>query len=220
METLNTRTPFKPKSRFCPRWQNATLETFENKVNYEVEKILSSRKQRHPNLTKEERVALKELTDNKNIVIKKADKGGVVVVWGYDQYTEEAHRQLGDTTSYIPLNINPTETLVEELKTILTDARDDDLISTQELDFLFRPYPRIASFHLLPKVHKCKTNPPTNPPGRPVIPGNETLMEPISKYVDFFIKPLLPLLPAYIQDTTDVLCQIRDRNQGCQFRLL
>ena len=209
LETLNTHTPFRPKSQFCPRWQNATLETFENKVNYEVEKILASKKQQwQPNLTREERQALKELMDNKNIVIKSADKGGAVVVWGYEQYIKEAQRQLQDTNFYTPLKNNPTDSLVNELKMILTEARDDDLISTQELEFLFEPQPRMASLYLLPKVHKGLIN----TPGRPVISGNETLLEPISKYVDFFIKPLLPSLPAYIQDTTDVLCQIRDHS--------
>lgn len=185
------------------------LWRLEKKVNYEVEKILTSKsQQRQPNLTVEERAALKELTDNKDIIIRKADKGGALVVLRYDQYIGEAQRQLGDTAFYVPLKSNPTETLVKDLHEILLQAKDNELISTQELDFLFKPHPRMAAFYLLPKVHKSMTN----PPGRPVISGNDTLMEPISKYVDFFIKPLLPSLPAYIQDTTDVLCQIRDHN--------
>lgn len=64
----------------------------------------------------------------------------------------------------------------------------------------------MASFYLLPKIHKCVDN----PPGRPVISGNESLTEPVSKYIDYFIKPFLPSLPAYIQDTTDVLNKIKE----------
>lgn len=86
MDTSKSLTPFKPKSKFCPRIQNATLETFEKKVNYEVGKILTkSNTHCQPNLTKDEREALKELADNDNFIIKRADKGGAVVVWGYEQ---------------------------------------------------------------------------------------------------------------------------------------
>lgn len=205
----SSSTPFKPKSVFCPIVQNSTLNTFEKKVNYEVDNLLSkiNNKCIH-NLTRAERDALKELSDNKNIVIKRADKGGAVVVWGLEQYTNEANRQLQDTTFYLPLINNPMESLIQELKLLLYKAKEDNLISEPELKFLFHSNPRLASFYLLPKVHKNLTN----PPGRPVISGNESLTEPISKYVDFFIKPLLPTLPAYIQDTTEVLSKIKENN--------
>lgn len=184
--------------------QNTTLNTFEKKVNYEIENILSQKNTHHQNLTKEERKILQDLSNNKDFVIKKADKGGATVVWGYDQYIQEAFKQLGDTTFYMPLTSNPIQILTQDVHKMLLQAVEDNLISTQEFDFLFKPNPRMATFYLLPKVHKDMIN----PPGRPVISGNETLMEPISKYVDYFIKPLLPTLPAYIQDTTDVLCKI------------
>ena len=115
---------------------------------------------------------------------------------------------MGDKRFYIPLTSNPIRSLTLDLQNILLEAKDANLISTQEFDFLFRPDSRMATFYLLPKVHKDMSN----PPGRPVISGNETLTEPISKYVDFFIKPLLPTLPAFIQDTTDVLCKIEEDN--------
>ena len=53
-----------------------------------------------------------------------------------------------------------------------------------------------------------------DPPGRPVISGPETLTEPVSKDVYFLIKPRLPSLPADVQDTTDVLSNIKERGHG------
>lgn len=50
-------------------------------------------------------------------------------------------------------------------------------------------------------MHKCVTN----PTGRRVISGNDGLTEPVSKHVHYFIKSFLPSVPAYVQDTTDVL---------------
>lgn len=36
-------------------------------------------------------------------IIKKADKGGAIVVWGKDMYVKEANRQLNNTDFYQPL---------------------------------------------------------------------------------------------------------------------
>lgn len=49
-----------------------------------------------------------------------------------------------------------------------------------------------------------------NPPGRPIISGNESITEPASQFVDFFIKPIVSELPSFIQDTTHVLNKIKD----------
>ena len=52
------------------------------------------------NLITEERSALYDLKNNKNIVIKSADKGSAVVVWDRDDYIKEAEKQLGDKDIY------------------------------------------------------------------------------------------------------------------------
>lgn len=51
---------------------------------------------------------------------------------------------------------------------------------------------------MLPKIHKCLVNTP-------------------GRYVDFFIKPFLPSLSAYVQDITDVLSKIKQvKNTGTE----
>ena len=44
------------------------------------------RQSKYNNLTREERSALYNLKNDKNIVIKSADKGSAVVVWDRDDY--------------------------------------------------------------------------------------------------------------------------------------
>lgn len=44
---------------------------------------------------------------------------------------------------------------------------------------------------MLPKIHKSVKN----PTGRPVISGSESPTEPVSKYIDYFIKPFVSSLP-------------------------
>ena len=92
----------------------------------------------------------------------------------------------------------------KELEELLNTAKDQNWISKKEYDFLLCQHPRFASYYMLPKVHKNLQN----PPGRPIISGNESITEPASKYVDYFIKPFVAKLPSYIQDSTQVLKKI------------
>ena len=51
-------------------------------------------------LTREEQSALYSLKNDKNIVIKSADKGSAVVVWDRNDYIKEGEEQLGHKDTY------------------------------------------------------------------------------------------------------------------------
>ena len=51
----------------------------------------------YSNLSKEEWEAVRTLADDRNIVIKKADKGSCVVLWDRNHYITEAESQLKKT---------------------------------------------------------------------------------------------------------------------------
>lgn len=87
------------------------MYTFSTKVTYEVNKLFAPGKktQQNHNLSKDEKEALKCLSTNNEIIIKRADKGRAVVVWGRDQYITEAMRQLDNREYYQPLSFNPIE---------------------------------------------------------------------------------------------------------------
>ena len=55
---------------------------------------------KYNNLTCKERQALYDLKNDKNIVIKGADKGSAVVVWDREDYIKEAEKQLGNSNVY------------------------------------------------------------------------------------------------------------------------
>ena len=59
--------------------------------------------------------------------------------------------------------------------------------------------PRTPLFYMNPKIHKPNT------PGRPIISGCDSPTEKLSIYIDHFLKPLVPLIPSYIKDTTHFL---------------
>lgn len=60
------------------------------------------------NLTLDERSAFKALTADDRIVIRNADKGGIVVVLDSETYKQEAFCQLSDTHTNQALSSNPT----------------------------------------------------------------------------------------------------------------
>ena len=164
----------------------------QKKVSHDVDKMFENKNKHYRrNLTKQENEAIKWLADNDNLIIRNADKGGAVIVWGREKYEQEAYRQLHNTDYYLPLTSNPLEEIKEELGTILEHAKEEQWISKQEHDFLLPAHPRLAVFYMLPKVHKH----PTNPPGRPIISNNDSISEPGSKYVDYYIKPFVTKLP-------------------------
>ena len=67
------------------------------------------------NFTKSENHVLKEITSNTHWVIKPADKGGALLIWGREAYLEEAERQPGDKTFYEVCDIDYTPLLARKL---------------------------------------------------------------------------------------------------------
>ena len=91
------RNKFKRKSTFNPRNKDAAIEIYLRSFGEELMKIQQNK---YNNLTRGERSALYDLKNDKNIVIKSADKGSAVVVWNRDDYIKEAEKQLGDKDIY------------------------------------------------------------------------------------------------------------------------
>ena len=64
-------------------------------------------------MSREKRRAVRSLTDDRSIVIKKADEGSCVVVWDRNNYLLEAERQLIDTKVY--RDVSNTENILGKL---------------------------------------------------------------------------------------------------------
>ena len=109
---------FRPKSSFNPRNKDAIIETYLSCLEERLLDIEIPSK-RFNNLTKEEREALYSLKDDTSIIIKGADKGSVVIVWGREDYFKKAYRQLDDKKVYEQVPHNPSalaNTLIKALE--------------------------------------------------------------------------------------------------------
>lgn len=210
MTSMNTPTasdveqfsPFRPKSTFFPPVNNSCLTAFTKKVTHDIERLFEGgNRTMKSNLTIGEKNAIQWLQDNDDLVIRTADKGGAVIVWGKAQYITEAMKQLNNPQYYTPLATNPLNQVRADLVAILDKGLHNEWITKKEYDFLLPNDPTLSVFYMLPKVHKNILE----PPGRPIISGMGSITEPASKFIDFHIKPLTMALPAYIRDTTHVL---------------
>ena len=104
---------FKPQrnKKWTPNKNNHTMKTYIEATERELkQKRDISDNKGYNNLSKDERIAMKELSDHTDIIITKADKGGAVVFMDVKNYINEAHRQLNNKDHYKILNKDPTTT--------------------------------------------------------------------------------------------------------------
>lgn len=166
-----------------------------------------------PNLSSEEAAALKELSNNKHIIIKPADKGSTVVVMDRDQYLWEGYRQLMDTNYYTKLDkpiYLDTIKLVDKIAQTLYDKKF--INAKQQKYILGTSEPRARFFYMLPKIHKDPnkwSKPHEIPPGRPIVSDCSSETYRTAEFIDFYLNPLSITHTSYIKDTYDFVARIK-----------
>lgn len=204
--------PFKTKSKFVPPIICPSIETFCKLVERDVNVVFQTQNagtKHYSNLDTQERVCLKKLSKESDIIFKGADKGGGLICMDRVNYETEIAKQLADTVAYSKLPSDPTTKFKREIDTFLNAALAAGHITSSEKKFLINEHPTIPVIYTLPKVHKQFTK---IPPGRPIVSSNNSLTEPLSKYIDHHIRSLVTDLPSYIRDTGDLINQLSQLN--------
>lgn len=202
----------KPKSTFDPEIKCNTLETFSQIVLQQVTKQWDNKeyKKTKMNITRREQAALKEIKEDNSLIAKKADKGGATVIMDRKAYLDEAHAQLSDTTVYLPLNEDPTVMFKRQIDTVLEEALNDNIITSDILNALKNEQPRTPIMYFVPKIHKDMER----PPGRPIVSSIDSILQPLAIYIDSFLQKIVKTLPTCLKDTTDFLNHIAEVNVG------
>ena len=65
-----------------------------------TQRKLEKEQKPYNNLTKNERTSMKELCEREDVVIKKTDKGGAVVIVNVKDHIKEAEQQPNNTENY------------------------------------------------------------------------------------------------------------------------
>lgn len=176
-----------------------------------------------PNISLREAKALRELKNNKQIVIKPADKGSAVVVMGREQYIMEVKRQLEDTNYYKKILKPLYLDTVPLIGDILDRLKNKKFINERQRQYLAgQRQPRQRRFYALPKIHKHPnswTVPHKIPPGRPIVSdcGSESYCT--AQYLDYFLNPLSTLHESYIKDTYSFIKLIKTLRIRADFYL-
>ena len=97
----------KSSSNWLPDKLPSCVETFIMAINHDI-KFAKTEKFIRDNLTKSEREAL-NLQKRNDIIITKADKGGVVAILDIKGYIDETNGQLNDTNNCEKVEFDPTE---------------------------------------------------------------------------------------------------------------
>lgn len=95
---------------------------------------------------------------------------------------------------------------VSKLDKILLEALKSGIITKTVYDGLKVAHSVVPTLYLTPKIHKDQVK----PPGRPIISGSGSLSEPVCRFLDFFLRPILESVLSYIRDSMDVLRHLED----------
>ncbi|CAJ0950028.1 unnamed protein product, partial [Ranitomeya imitator] len=199
------------RSTFIPPKSSHAVETFVNLLDRDVKKTLHDQRLgflpvRH-NLDSLEKQALDSLSENKNIVIKPADKGGgAIVVMDRSFYMTEVRRQLSDTSTYKMLQTDPTYAIQQKISRVLDKHLQMNTIDKKTKMYLTNNHPVTPVMYILPKIHKNLQN----PPGRPIVASTDSILNPLSMFLEKLLTPHTKLTKSFILDTGDFLKKIRN----------
>ena len=158
-------------------------------------------------LTKEEWQALKNLKEDRSIIIKPADKGSCVVVWDREDYLAEGYKQLNDESIYVNMKHSSDKTLsdlIEKSNNFFIRLNRKKIIPEKELKYFsysFKNASYLGKRYLLPKIQKRLYN----VPGHSVISNCGTPTEKVSEFLDHHLQPVMKSGKSYVKDTGDFL---------------
>ncbi|KAM4034776.1 uncharacterized protein ACNLHF_021466 [Anomaloglossus baeobatrachus] len=196
------------KSTFMPPQTHHATETYINLISRDINSLLQEYKKgkfpTHNNLSPEEKRALLSIKNNTEMMVKPADKGGAIVVMNQSQYLNEVKRQLADHTTYVTISRDPCSSIRDKIETTLSHYLTLKTIDNKTRSFLTNIHPITPVFYVLPKIHKSLNN----PPGRPIIASTDSILSPLSIYLEKILTPLTKKTKSFLLDTSDFLGKV------------
>ena len=121
-----------------------------------VARVLKTARPPRRNIDKEEEQALKELKEDKDIVILKADKGNCTVIMNRSDYDQKINALLNDNNIYSKLvsTRNPLNSITKDVNDFVHQLLLDDKIKQDKYYWLHCSKAVMPRFYGLPKIHK------------------------------------------------------------------
>lgn len=168
------------------------------------------------NLSKGESNGIRELKNNKQIIIKPSDKGGGIVIMNRVNYIIEAESQLNDTKYYNRIEKPIYEENRKSIDNIVLKMKKEGFLNNKQYKYLTGPDSvDNRTFYVLPKIHKPQASwpqPGKMPAGRPIISDVNSETYRISEYIDSKINPLACRHTSYVKNTYDFIDKLKKIN--------
>ena len=145
---------------------------------------------------------MRDLQNDRNVIIKHADKGSAVVIWEQNDYLKETEKQLSDKSTCLETKVieKSLVDLVEQVDKKFDNLQRKSLIQETEKNYFkvnFKKATNLGKLYLLPKIHKGLSN----GPGRPVISNCGTPTENVLEFLDHQLQPIMKQENSYIKDS-------------------
>ena len=179
-----------------------------------IESIAPTKIHLKKNITPAEERALASLKLHEDIIIKKADKGGMFVVLDKNFYRDKMvlHDHL-NTDTYEIVKENADKQVMYHLRDLL--KKHSKCLHEAEIRYIYNKKWKSSNVYVSPKIHKseeiirkvqsCNAEYiqmpcPPNLKGRPIIAGPEAPTQRLSELMEKLLSPLVPLLRSYVKD--------------------
>ena len=165
----------------------------------------------HRNLRKLQLNFLNDLKQDKNIIIKPADKNLGITIMDTRWYNIECEKQLSDDKFYIQVPHVPLDDICLQLKEARKFVKRSLPLRHKTWIFQFLPPPgkpfdfnseykkNIPKFYIIPKIHKTPIS------GRPIVASHSWVLTPASIWLDIGLQPHVFRLPSVLRDTTSLI---------------
>ena len=133
-----------------------------------------------------------------DLTITLADKNIGIVVINTSLYNNLCAEHLSDDLTYTKIDFNPQYKIFSDAKFCLRDLNNKGHITNSLFKTLFSKIhnKKLAKFGILVKLHK-----PNKFGIRPLINCSNTTLSPISKLIDFYLKPIMSSHFSFIKDS-------------------
>lgn len=199
-EDKKRREPFTGNKQWKPpkSKQHQAIVALEDILNEEFSRVIKYNNNKN-NISNTDRIALKSLRNNQSIIIKKADKGGCIVILDTASYVNKINTMLSDSNTYsniVDIDLNQKKS---EVDIIINNLLKENFISKRQKKFLTNFSPKMPIFYGLPKIHKKDI------PLRPIVSQIDSPSYKINKFVDYILTTAEKEIPYLLQDTTKFL---------------
>ena len=162
----------------------------------------------HPNITKEEREAIKTLKEDNTWVVLTADKGVAMVVMDRSSYVDKWMTLLQDTNVYQPCR-DLTGQIHRQVQAALSKLKGKH---SKEHQWVQLQYNYLlpagnssppARFYVLPKIHK------TNCPMQPIVSASGMSTYNLAKYLTKILKVYIGHTSSFVKDSKDLMDKLK-----------